>query len=137
MKKAFLAIAAVGLLLATADTASADHRDRRVRSGWSVGVGYGGGFYGGYPYGGYGWGGPGFSAAYGTRVGSRGFASVGYSSGWGGYGYGPAYGYGYPAYGYGYAPVYAAPVYAAPVYYSSPYYYGGGPSIGFSYSRWR
>ena len=126
MKKAIFAVAAVALLLATADTANADHkRYRYPRSGWSVGVGFGG-----YPYGG--WGGPGYSIGYGTTVGSRGFLNVGYSSGFG-YGY-PAYGYGYgyPAYGYGYAPVYYAPS------YYSPYYYGGySPSFSIGYSRWR
>jgi len=120
MKRLFLGIAALALLLVTTESASA-------RPWYGVSAGYG-------------WGGPYVGASYGTRVGNNGFLSVGYSTGFGGgYGYGyPAYGYGgygyaAPAYGYSYAaPVYAAPVYgysyAAPVYYSSP-------SIGFSYYR--
>lgn len=110
MRRMFLALSAVALLLVTADVASARPR-------WGVNVGYGGG--------GYGWGGPGYSVSYGTRVGD-GFLNVGYSSG---YSY-PAYGYAYPAYGYAY-PSYG---YAAPVYYAAPAYYSY-PSYGYSYGR--
>jgi len=119
MKRLFLGIAALTLLLVTTESAQA-------RPWYGVSAGYG-------------WGGPYYGASYGTRVGNNGFLSVGYSSGYGGYGYSyPAYGYGYaapayystPAYGYSYA----APVYVAPTYYSTPYYYSS-PSIGFSYYR--
>jgi hypothetical protein len=137
MKRLFLGIAAVALLLVTTETASARP--------WYGGVSAG-----------YGWGGPYVGASYGTRVGNNGFVSVGYSTGFGGYSY-PAYGgYSYPAYGYSYAapayyttPVYdttyTTPVYAstyvAPSYYAAPAYggyyggYYGGPSIGVSYYR--
>jgi len=150
MKRLFLGIAALALLLVTTESASA-------RPWYGVSAGYG-------------WGGPYVGASYGTRIGNNGFLSVGYSTGFGGYGYGyPAYGYSYPSYGYSYAPTYySTPVYdttyttpvysdttyttpvysdttyttpvyySSPVYYSTPAYYGGyygGPSIGFSYYR--
>jgi hypothetical protein len=93
-------VAALGLLVMTADTADARPR-------WGVSVGYGGGY----------WGAPGYSVSYGTRVGD-GFVRVGYSSG----------GWGYPGYGY-YSPgyYYSTPsyYYSSPVYYSTPRYYGG------------
>jgi hypothetical protein len=124
MKRLFLGIAALALLLVATESASA-----RPWYGVSAGYGYGGPYVG---------------ASYGTRVGNNGFLSVGVSAplgGYGGYGYG---GYAYPAYGYSYAPTYystpvydysyATPVYAAPVYYSAPAYYSS-PSIGFSYYR--
>jgi hypothetical protein len=110
MKRLFLGIAALTLLLATTETASAQ----------------------------WGYGGSGFGVSYGTRVGNRGFLSVGYGTGYSypayGYSYAaPVYGYSYaaPVYDYSYAPVYSTPVYGysyAPVYYSSP-------SIGVSYYR--
>jgi len=120
MKRLFLGIAALALLLVTTETASA-------RPWYGVSAGYG-------------WGGPYVGASYGTRVGNNGFLSVGVSAPLGGYG---GYGYSYPTYGYGYAPTYstpvydysyATPVYSAPVYYSTPAYYSS-PSIGFSYYR--
>src|SRR6186997_2877576 len=117
MKRLFLGIAALGLLLVTTESASA-----RPWYGVSAGYGYGGPYYG---------------VSYGTRVGNSGFLSVGYSSGFGGYAY-PAYGYSYAAPAYYSAPVYdysyVAPVYSAPVYYSTPVYYSS-PSFGFSYYR--
>jgi len=111
MKRVFLGMAALALLLVTTETANAQY--------WRVG-------------GGYGYGGPYYGASYGTRVGNRGFLSVGYAGG----------GYAYPSYGYVAPAYYATPVYAAPVYYSTPYYYSrpyyggyyGGPTIGFSYA---
>jgi hypothetical protein len=124
MKRLFLGIAALGLLLAATESASA-----RPWYGVSAGYGYGGPYVG---------------ASYGTRVGNNGFLSVGVSAPLGGYG---GYGYSYPAYGYSYAPayyntpaydssyatpVYSAPVYSTPVYYSAPAYYSS-PSIGFSW----
>lgn len=148
MRRLFLGIAALAMLLVTTETASA-------RPWYGVSAGYG-------------WGGPYVGASYGTRIGNNGFLSVGYSTGFGGYSY-PAYGYSYPAYGYSYAaPVYySTPVYdttyttpvydstyvapasydssyvtpsyyVAPTYYATPAYYGGyygGPSINFSYYR--
>lgn len=146
MKRLFLGIAALGLLLVASESASA-------RPWWGVSAGYG-------------WGGPYVGASYGTRVGNNGFLSVGVAAPLGGYG---GYGYSYPAYGYSYAPTYystpvydyssystpvysdttytstpvysdttyTTPVYSStPVYYSTPAYYGGyygGPSIGVSY----
>jgi hypothetical protein len=156
MKRLFLGIAALGLLLVATETASA-------RPWWGVSAGYG-------------WGGPYVGASYGTRVGNNGFVSVGVSAPLGGYGYSyPAYGYGYPSYGYSYAPTYystpvydysySTPVYSdttyttptydssyttpvysntsyttptyyysTPVYYSTPTYYSS-PSFGISYYR--
>jgi hypothetical protein len=126
MRRLFLGIAALALLLVTTETASA-------RPWYGVSAGYG-------------WGGPYVGASVGTRVGNNGFVSLGYSTRFGGYSY-PAYGYSYPAYGYSYptydssysTPVYdstyVAPAYGysyAPTYYSAPAYYGG-PSIGVSY----
>jgi hypothetical protein len=115
MKRIFLGLAALALLLVATESASA-------RPWYGVS-------------GGYGWGGPYYGASYGTRVGNSGFLSVGYSSG-----YYPTYGYVAPAYYTTpvYAdPVYATPVYTAPAYYSTPYYsapgYYSSPSIGFSY----
>jgi len=129
MKRLFLGIAALALLLVTTETASA-------RPWYGVSAGYG-------------WGGPYVGASYGTRVGNNGFLSVGVSAplgGYGGYGYSyPSYGYSYPSYGYSYAPTYySTPVYdysySTPVYYSTPTYYSSpayysSPSIGFSYYR--
>jgi hypothetical protein len=109
MKRVFLGMAALALLLVTTETANAQY--------WRVG-------------GGYGYGGPSLGVSYGTRIGDSGFLRVGYFSG--GYGY-PGYGYAYPAYGYA-APVYAAPVYYARPYYSSPYYYSR-PYYGGYYGR--
>lgn len=130
MKRLFLGIAALALLMVTTETASA-------RPWWGVNAGYG-------------WGGPYYGVSYGTRVGNNGFLSVGVGSGYGGYG---GYGY-YPAYGYSYAPTYySTPVYdysystptygysySSPVYYSTPTYYStpvyySSPSIGISYYR--
>jgi hypothetical protein len=126
MKRFFVALAAMAMLLVVTETASA-------RPWYGVSAGYG-------------WGGPYVGASYGTRIGHNSFLSVGVAAPLGGYGYG----YSYPSYGYGYSyaapayystPVYAEPVYVAPTYYYStpayyatPYYYGGyGPSISFSY----
>jgi hypothetical protein len=119
MKRVFLALAAVALLVMTADTASARPR-------WGVSLGYGGGYYGSP----YGWGGSGFGISYGTRIGDDGFLRVGYSSG-------PRWGYSYPYYSTPY--YYSTPVYTTPYYYSSPVYstgyYYSRPSYGFSYYR--
>jgi heterogeneous nuclear ribonucleoprotein A1/A3 len=130
MKRFFLGIAAVALLLVATETASA-----RPWYGVNAGYGYGGPYYG---------------VSYGTRVGNNGVVSVGYSSGYSGYGYGyPAYGYTYAAPAYYSTPVYADATYAAPAYYSTPVYYTApayysGPSFGVSYysgggwgRRWR
>jgi hypothetical protein len=109
MRRIFLSIAALALMLVTADSAFAQR--------WGIGVGWGGGY----------WGAPGYSVSYGTRVGD-GFVRVGYSSG--------GYYYGYPAYGYYSTPVYyTSPgyYYSTPTYYySSPVYYSGY----YSYPRW-
>jgi hypothetical protein len=119
MKRMFLGLAALALLLITTETASA-----RPWYGVSGGWGYGGPYVG---------------ASYASRVGNNGFISVGVSAPLGGYGYD----YGYPSYGYVAPAYYSTPVYAAPVYYSTPayyttpYYYApayyASPSIGFSY----
>jgi hypothetical protein len=119
MKRMFLGLAALALLLITTETASA-------RPWWGVS-------------GGWGYGGPYVGVNYASRVGNNGFVSIGTTVPLGGYGYG----YGYPSYGYVAPAYYSTPVYAAPVYYSTPAYYStpyyyapayyGGPSIGFSY----
>jgi len=120
MKRTFLGLAALALLLVTTETASA-------RSWWGVS-------------GGWGWGGPYVGASYGTRVGNNGFVSIGASVPLGGYGYG----YSYPSYGYVAPAYYSTPVYdstpyyySTPTYYTTPYYYAPSyyvsPNVGFTY----
>ena len=97
MKRLFLGIFALALLLVTTETAKAQgfgiSYGTRVGNSGFLSVGYGSG-WGGYGYG-------------------YGYPAYGYS-------------YAAPVYGYSYAPVYSTPVYgysyAAPVYYSNGYY---------------
>src|SRR5687767_6434428 len=104
MKRLFLGIAALALLLVTTESASAQgfgvsYGTRVGNSGFlSVGYGTGWGGWGGYGYPAYGY---------------------GYAA--------PVYGYSYaaPAYGYSYAPVYSAPVYYSSPSYGVSYYRGG------------
>src|SRR4051812_3757063 len=81
MKRLFLGIAALALLLVATESASA-------RPWYGVSAGYG-------------WGGPYVGASYGTRVGNNGFLSVGVAAPVGGYGGG---GDSFPAGGGRYAP---------------------------------
>jgi hypothetical protein len=108
MKRAFLGIAALALILVATETASAGPRV-------GVTVRGGSGYYGNYS---------GFGVNYGTRVGSNGYLNLNYSSG-----------YSYPSYGYARPAYYTGPVYGSPYYYNAiPQNYYVQPSFGYSYS---
>ncbi|MSR54341.1 MAG: hypothetical protein EXS09_13775 [Gemmataceae bacterium] len=111
MKRAFLGIAALALVLVATETASAGPRI-------GVSVGGGSGYYGGYN--------SGFGVNYGTRVGNNGYLNLNYSSG-----------YSYPAYGYARPAYYTGPVYGSPYYYNAvPQYYAQPYGYSFSYRTW-
>ena len=111
MRKSVLGLAALGLFLVAAETASA--QGIRIGSGYSSGYSTAG-------------------LSYTTRIGGNGILSVGYGStypAWGGYGYAPTYIY-TPA-----PVIYTTPVYYAPPVYSTSTFYYSTPSFGLYYSN--